>query len=52
MLKGVKMTKQNIAISQETKDELNKLKIHKRQSYEEIINELIKEKEEKKNKLI
>jgi len=38
------MVKQTIALDQSTKDELNKLKIHQRQSYEEIILGLIKEK--------
>jgi len=39
-----------IKLSKETVDALTKLKIHPRQSYEEVILELLKEKQKKEGK--
>ena len=42
------MKSQSIKVSFETKERLDKLKIHKRQSYSEVIEILIAKKEKKK----
>ena len=42
------MTKTTIAISKETKEKLDRLKVHRREPYEDVIKRLIKKWEESK----